>query len=49
MLHVASGDLWAGAEVQLFHLLCSLRRRTEVTVEAAILNPGKLVALAPRA
>ena len=42
MLHVASGDLWAGAEVQLFHLLCSLRRRAEVTVEAAILNPGKL-------
>jgi glycosyltransferase involved in cell wall biosynthesis len=42
VLHVASGDLWAGAEVQLFHLLCSLRRRTEVTVEAAILNPGKL-------
>jgi glycosyltransferase involved in cell wall biosynthesis len=42
MLHVASGDLWAGAEVQIFHLLCALHARTDMIVSAVLLNRGEL-------
>lgn len=41
-MHVISGDLWAGAEVQAFTLLASLREMKDVAVEAVILNPGTL-------
>jgi L-malate glycosyltransferase len=42
ILHIASGDLWAGAEVQLYNLLCALRDNDGVTVAAALLNDGEL-------
>jgi L-malate glycosyltransferase len=40
--HIASGDLWAGAEVQLFTLLDSLSKEREISLFAILLNPGKL-------
>jgi glycosyltransferase involved in cell wall biosynthesis len=42
VMHVASGDLWAGAEVQVFHLATALSRFPDVRVEAVLLNPGEL-------
>ena len=41
-LHVASGDLWAGAEVQLFTLLTQLAQAGTVELHAALLNDGEL-------
>jgi L-malate glycosyltransferase len=40
--HIASGDLWAGAEVQVVTLLRSLARREEFRLLAILLNPGRL-------
>lgn len=40
--HIASGDLWAGAEKQLFVLLTALAKRADVVVDAVVLNPGEL-------
>ncbi|HVP31970.1 MAG TPA: glycosyltransferase [Myxococcota bacterium] len=42
VVHVLSGDLWAGAEVATFHLLRALARRSELEVAAIVLNPGEL-------
>lgn len=42
VLHIASGDLWAGAEVQLYNLLCALQDNDGVVVAAALLNDGEL-------
>jgi glycosyltransferase involved in cell wall biosynthesis len=42
VLHIASGDLWAGAEAQVLTLLSALNERADVEVAAAILNPGEL-------
>ena len=42
ILHVVSGDLWAGAEAQVCALLTALQRRDEVTVAAVVMNPGEL-------
>lgn len=42
VLHLASGDLWAGAEVQIYHLLCALHARPDTIVSALLLNPGEL-------
>jgi glycosyltransferase involved in cell wall biosynthesis len=42
VLHIASGDLWAGAEVALFHLACELSARADMRVEVALLNDGDL-------
>jgi glycosyltransferase involved in cell wall biosynthesis len=42
VLHIASGDLWAGAEVQLSTLAKALMKRTDTTVEVVLLNHGKL-------
>jgi L-malate glycosyltransferase len=42
VLHVASGDLWAGAEAQMYQLLSALRTRPDVQVSAVIFNPGEL-------
>jgi glycosyltransferase involved in cell wall biosynthesis len=41
-LHIASGDLWAGAEVQLFTLLTQLRKGRDIEPHAAIMNEGEL-------
>lgn len=42
VLHVISGDLWAGAEVQAYTLINQLRKMPEVNVAAIVLNPGSL-------
>ncbi|MGE0080660.1 MAG: glycosyltransferase [Thiohalomonadaceae bacterium] len=42
VLHVASGDLWAGAEVQLYQLARALHRRSDIQLHAALLNHGML-------
>jgi glycosyltransferase involved in cell wall biosynthesis len=42
ILHIASGDLWAGAEAQVAALLSELARSPEVELHAALLNPGEL-------
>lgn len=41
-LHVVSGDLWAGAEVQLFTLLTQFAKGAQVEPHAALLNDGEL-------
>jgi len=40
--HIASGDLWAGAEVQLFTLCKPLHRMANVNVSVILLNHGTL-------
>lgn len=42
ILHIASGDLWAGAEVQLYHLACELAASSEVDLMIVLLNDGQL-------
>jgi len=42
VVHIASGDLWAGAEAQIFTLLSTLRQRDDIQLHAIILNPGEL-------
>lgn len=42
VLHVFSGDLWAGAEVMICHLLETLRDQPGVTLMALALNEGRL-------
>jgi len=42
ILHVASGDLWAGAEVQLFHLASALYQNKHVNTLVVLLNHGQL-------
>lgn len=41
VFHIASGDLWGGAEAAVFELCRSLHER-DVDVRALILNPGEL-------
>lgn len=40
--HIVSGDLWAGAEVQVYNLCHALAASDEVAVTAVIFNPGIL-------
>ncbi|MBI4167038.1 MAG: glycosyltransferase family 4 protein [Acidobacteria bacterium] len=42
--HIASGDLWAGAERQIATLLKHLARLETLRIVAIVLNPGRLVA-----
>jgi glycosyltransferase involved in cell wall biosynthesis len=42
VMHVVSGDLWAGAEAQAWTLLTSLSRREDVEPAAVVLNRGEL-------
>lgn len=42
MLHIASGDRWAGAEVQLYTLLTQLHQRNDITPRAILLNDSEL-------
>ena len=44
ILHIASGDLWAGAEVAIYHLACELDSNPDVKIEIALLNEGELAA-----
>jgi glycosyltransferase involved in cell wall biosynthesis len=43
VLHIASGDLWAGAEVQAFTLLSHLARIPNTEVAMVVMNEGTLV------
>jgi len=40
--HLISGDLWAGAEVQMYTLVMSLKTLPDINVSAIVLNEGKL-------
>jgi len=42
VLHIASGDLWAGAEVMLYTLVKSLHTDLEIKITVVLLNPGAL-------
>ena len=42
VLHIASGDLWAGAEVQLFTLAKTLNNQQAINVNVVLLNHGTL-------
>lgn len=42
VLHIASGDLWAGAEVQAFTLMSRLVKLPETRVGAVLMNEGTL-------
>jgi len=44
VVHMISGDLWAGAESQAFTLLSQLRRAEGVRLSAIVLNEGRLAA-----
>jgi glycosyltransferase involved in cell wall biosynthesis len=40
--HLASGDLWAGAEVQVATVLSSLVKQSDLEISAVVLNEGRL-------
>jgi len=40
--HIASGDLWAGAEVQLFTLCNALNKQKNIKISVILLNHGML-------
>lgn len=40
--HIASGDLWAGAEAQLCELVQALQGKTDLTIHVVLLNEGEL-------
>ena len=42
VLHIASGDLWAGAEVQAFTLISQLGKMPDTAVAATLMNDGTL-------
>jgi len=42
VVHLASGDLWAGAESQLYTLASALQKHDSVAVEFIVLNDGQL-------
>lgn len=42
LVHVASGDLWAGAEVQLYYLARALHAMPEARLHVVLLNHGAL-------
>lgn len=44
VVHLVSGDLWAGAEAATCALVTALARRRDVRVSALVLNPGELSA-----
>lgn len=45
VLHVISGDLWAGAEAQAFTLMSNLAKMPEIAIAAVVLNDGILAAM----
>jgi len=42
ILHIISGDLWAGAEVQVFQTLLDLNSRNNLSIMCVVFNHGKL-------
>ena len=49
VLHIVSGDQWAGAEAQVCALLTALHGRDDIEVAAVVLNPGELALRLDRA
>lgn len=43
--HLASGDLWAGAEVQMFTLVSILKKVPGINISAIVLNEGRLYSM----
>lgn len=46
IIHIASGDLWAGGEAVVYELIKGFARYDECTITAIFLNHGKLAELA---
>lgn len=42
VVHIASGDLWAGAEIQLFTLAKQLNSSSDINLSIILMNHGKL-------
>lgn len=42
VVHLASGDLWAGAEVQLYNLVLELHVRSDIYLKVVLFNYGVL-------
>ncbi len=42
VIHLASGDLWAGAEVQLYNLVKELDKYSDISLSVILLNHGLL-------
>lgn len=42
VLHIIPGDLWAGAEAQVFYTLREIRRRSSVNIGVILFNKGEL-------
>lgn len=42
IVQLASGDLWAGAEVQLYHMSCSLNKEKDIDLTIILFNSGQL-------
>ncbi|MGH8579633.1 MAG: glycosyltransferase [Gammaproteobacteria bacterium] len=42
VVHLASGDLWAGAEVQLYNLVLELHVRSDIDLKVVLFNYGVL-------
>jgi glycosyltransferase involved in cell wall biosynthesis len=42
VVQLASGDLWAGAEVQLYHLAVALSKTADIELKVVLLNHGSL-------
>ncbi|MDM7859631.1 glycosyltransferase [Alteromonas sp. ASW11-36] len=42
IVHIASGDIWAGAEVQIYTLLTALQQQEQHEITAILLNDGEL-------
>jgi L-malate glycosyltransferase len=38
VLHIISGDIWAGAEVQVYHTMLALQSREEISVRCIVFN-----------
>ncbi len=43
IIMIASGDLWAGAEVMVYQLACGLAARTDLDLVVVLLNKGRLM------
>ena len=42
IIQLVSGDLWAGAEVQLYHMVCSMEAQSDIELTVVLLNHGQL-------
>src|SRR5690348_8847909 len=42
VVHLASGDLWGGAEAVVFELACEQQRQRPGSVSCIVMNPGRL-------